>query len=421
MLIKKKLDELLHLVQYDSNLLKRIALLQEGFVCKNPDHMLFFGGALTGVHTVRFTDSDRDKFFDTIVGLDSSLIEEALYNLQTTDEAGNKVPVINREHKRGSDVYNLTVIYVLHKLHNSPKLDDNQKHQAKTRMCAMLLYKFLTSLLSHYFKYPADPQIAQYTYEQLSRKFSLKIYGSWGETLWALAEKLTDETSVHLAVLENMDDDHGVEKYINDSQSRVKDMLKNIYAVFARVHSQGNKISSNTTLVEIDGDVVMRDTISSLATYGRYIQRVIPDVNSFIKSELLSVILQLMHTASAKMVISTLELCSLNYLDSKSTDGKKGVSVEALVNGLIEHAVEFLVENRDISHTDIATILQRLRGTYMASRNTEEKTLKIRSDMETLVVMATRSTNQNAISATRTACMLYIVARTLTMRHYASN
>ena len=53
-------DECSHLVA-NSALVKRLHDYQLGFVNKNSDHIDFFGGYLTGVQTVRFTDADRDR------------------------------------------------------------------------------------------------------------------------------------------------------------------------------------------------------------------------------------------------------------------------------------------------------------------------------------------------------------------------
>ena len=50
-------DECKHVV-IDSHLIKKLKKYQSDFVLKNTDHQEFFGGNLTGVQVVRFTNSD---------------------------------------------------------------------------------------------------------------------------------------------------------------------------------------------------------------------------------------------------------------------------------------------------------------------------------------------------------------------------
>ena len=415
MQIKNALDELLHSERYDVDFLKRIVIVQEGFISKNSDHALFFGGTLTGVYTVRQTETDRDHFLDYVLGTERSILEQVLYSLKETGPDGKSVPVVNLEHKRYSDVFNIVCTYLIHKCHTSQHLTEAQRHQAKTRICAYLIYKFLTSLMYHYYQYPADPMVAQATYEALSLKFSLKEHGSWAKTLWVLAEKMSGEHSVHKRCIEKMDVDYDVEKFINDVQSRVKDMMKNIYRVFIKVHESKTAAVKVGNLVEIDGEVEIRDTTTAMATYGRYIKQVIPDAGSFIQLDLLQVVLDLMNTANPRVVHQTLTWISQNYLTSS------GKLAEGAVEDLIEHAISYLVDNRDISHRDIAKILLRLKGTYMSSRNTEVKLLAIRKNFEKITSTASGITNTNTLSAAKTAVMLYIVARAFARRHYTSN
>lgn len=407
--IRAVFDEHCAHVKYDQELLRRIIAMQEGFVNKK-GHMEFFGGTLTGVQVVRFTDADRDRLFDTILEVDELEMETALHNLRTED--GH--PVINTEHVRGSDVFNNACIYIIHKLHNSDALDDNQKLHAKTALGAYLNYKFLTSLMYQYFKYPARKETAAATYERLSRKFALKQHGSWGATLWNLSSSLVGPNSIRLNTISKMEVDADVERMINDMQSRVKDMLKNIYAVFMEVHAAGGKIESSSLFTEIEGEIELKDKTKSLGVYGRYLKSIVSDRNTFIKQELVNVVAGMMRTMSPRLLIQSLQWTSDNYLQVK--DG----SIDAALDIVMEHALDYMSNNREISHTDIGEILDRLRGAYMSSRSTDRRLIEARQRVEALVRSATGSKNDNAVAAARTAWMLYVVARAYTMRHYVS-
>ena len=115
--------------------------------------------------------------------------------------------------------------------------------------CALVLcYRYLTSLLYKYFVYPADPQIAAATYAQLSYKYELKQHGTWFATLVARCEKLIEQNSIHYKTFKKYDSDIEIVYLLSDSQGRIRDMLKNIYAEFKRVHTQGTRIKVTSAL-----------------------------------------------------------------------------------------------------------------------------------------------------------------------------
>ena len=47
------------------------------FVTKNQDHMEFFGGNLTGVHIVRFTPADMDRFFLDVLDIEEEEVKDS--------------------------------------------------------------------------------------------------------------------------------------------------------------------------------------------------------------------------------------------------------------------------------------------------------------------------------------------------------
>ena len=280
--------------------------------------------------------------------------------------------------------------------------------------CAYLIYKFLTSLLFHYFKYPADPEVAMATYAQLSKKYALKQHGSWGAALMNMAVGLVGPESIHRRTIDKLDDVYDIVKMLNDIQGRVKDMLKNIYAVFMEVNAHGARITSSTSFHEVEGEIELKDKTHSLGMYAQYLKRILTDKPSFIKDELVDVVSGMMHTMAPRMLYQALTWTSDNYKGQH--DGK----INEAIDLVMEHAIEYLSANRDISRTDIAAVLEKLRGAYMSSRSTDVKLIKAREDVEQLIKLATGSRNDNAVASVRTAWMLYLVARAYTMRHYAN-
>lgn len=397
-------------VVFDHKLYAKVCEMESRFVNKKQEHIEFFGGNLTGVEVVRFTDSERDFLFHDVLGCDEMDLQGPIFALKDT----HGKPVINQDWARASDVFNLASIWLIHGFHKSTILNEAQRHEAKVRIACYLIYKFLTSLMQHYFKFPADRETAQAAYAALSYKYALKQFGSWGETIRDLSDKAVAKDSVYRYVIEKMDDDVKVVNCIQDLQGRIRDMLKNIYSELVKAAEQGNKIVSASSLVESDGELILRDNAKSPGMYARYLKGIISDQNTFIQSELVDVITSVMHTLSPRLLMKTLIWTSENYLTSK--DGK----IEKAVDIVLEHAIEYMATNRTVATSDIAGMIDKLRGAYMSSRSTDHKLLEARVLIGQIVKDATGSRNESMIATVRTAFMLYVTARAHAMRFYAS-
>jgi hypothetical protein len=392
----------------DKNLLKRINLYQTGFVNKNIEHISFFGGNTTGVQVVRFLPSDRDKWFDEVLETSDGPLEEKLHAL----------PTVNSEWHISSDTMNLSCVWLAHIIFNSPNLNTEQKHTVLIDIFLILQYKYVTSILFRYFRYPAEKATAEATYSLLSYKYALKLHGSWSAFLLARAEELISSDSIHYKTIVSMDEDKDVTYLLSDSQGRIRDMIKNIYSVFDRVHKQGIKISTTSSVTtDHEGEEILKDKSKGLLAYGRYLNSIVTDKNSFIKLELIDLISKLVHTAPPKLIIESLEWISTNY---KETNTK---IIEEALNETLLHSFDYLTNNRDLirNNSDLGVLLSRLKGVYMSSRSTDVVLIELRIKVEKIVRMATGSKNDSVISSVRTAVLLYIVIRSLAMRHYSNN
>jgi hypothetical protein len=389
----------------DAQLAKRLHLYAVGFAHKNQDHIEFFGGNLTGVQVVRFTDGDRDQWFHEILQADEGALEERLLAL----------PTVNAEFNVSSDTMNLSCAWLLHALLISKKLSDHLRHQAMIDVALVLQYKFLTSRLYRHFKYPADRATAEATYAALTYKYAIKQYGSWAGVLNARSEEIVSPTGLHHQAVETMTPDSAVIYFLNDTQGRIRDMLKNIYDVFLQVHRQGIKISSTSSMVEHDGVEILKDKSKNLLAYTRYINSIITDRNSFIREELVTVIEKQMKTMPPRLFKESLEWMSDNYRQAGAS------MIEELLNETLIHSFDYLAENRSLvrNSTDLASLLTRLRGVYMSSRSTDPALFSLREKAEKIVKLATQNKNTSVIAAVRTGILLYLIARAYSMRYYA--
>lgn len=388
-------------LKMEPKFLKSIHRYGQSFVNKNEDHVKFFGGNAIGVYPVRFKTSDRLEWYEDVLQIDDVRIRDRVIDLPTIDESW----------VRGTDVMNLSCVYLTHRIFNS-NLSHAQKEQGMMDVLLVFHYKLLTSLMAHFFKYPADEATSLATYAALSKKYALKQYGNWHAVLVARCQDIIDKRSIHYRTIERFDDDAAIQYMITDIQGRMRGMVKKLCTMFYDVRAQDSKIMSMGGMVELDGKMVVRDMARDFTPYKRYAHEVMGDRNRFIKVELVSVIGTAMHTMPEKLLGDTLEFCTLNYGKNKD--------VAELVDETLLHAFHYLSSDRNAfaKSGDITTLITKLRAIYMSSRSTDPALMKMRDLSERLVKKAIKSKNPSVIAAVRTGLLLYIVLRTFSKNYY---
>jgi hypothetical protein len=388
----------------DAVLAKKIISYALAWASKNDEHVKFFGGHLTGVQIVRFTDADRLVWFDEILHADEHTLQEALY----------KLPTVHRDHQVASDAMNLSCVWLTHLLINA-HIPPQLQRDAMISVMLVMQYKFLTSRLYRHFVYPADKAVAEATYASLSMKFDLKQEGSWGAYLRKRAEDILDEHTPRFQHFKKMQDDREIEKIVNDIQTRLRKSLRLIAGIHYQIAASGKRIIAVSQTVEHDGKEILKDKTKSLANYTRYIQSVIPDKTSFMREELLTIVEGMVQTMPPHLFRGSLEWLSDNF------QGPHAHRLQNLTKEIMVHCFDYLMHNTDSLQNphDLPGLLARLRGVYTAARSTDPVLMEIRRLTENMVKEATGTRNVSLLPPIRTGVLLYIVLRSLAKRHYA--
>lgn len=396
--IKSVYDEAFSDIKIDNRFLGKIARYADQFANKNQDHIEFFGGVLMGVQRVRFRPEDRNEWFEDVLNIDEHELRDELH----------RVPDIVPSFIVSSDPMNVGCMYMLHAIETSKHLTDKQKYLGKIDTLMVVQYKFITSILSNWFKYNANKDVAVATYAALNKRFGLKKYGSWKNLLMYRAE----QTLIHYKdLIETFDDDIAIIKMVNDVQGRVKSILKYIRDVFSKVamDPKGLIKSTKATQVNLDGEVTVKDITRYQNTYSRYITTLVPDEGSFIKPELITIIGEVMTTCPERALEDSLKHISKEFKKTKP-----------FVDKVIEHTFDNLSQLRGAERrlNDLDGMMKRLKGLYLASKSNNDLLKAAKDEGDTIVFKAIRSKNKALISSVRSAVMLYIVLRTFTMHHY---
>lgn len=400
--IKSIFDEACAHIKTDQKFIKRIHQFGMAFVNKNEDHVKFFGGNLTGVYPVRFKTSDAYEWYDDVLQINDSEVKSQIVSL----------PTINEDWVRGTDVMNLSCLWLSHRFANEKSLTPKAKEQGMIDSLMILHFKLITSLMAHYFKYPVDESVAIATYAALSKKYAIKQHGSWYKVLMNRCEDIISRNSIHRKTIEQFNDDAAIQYMITDVQGRLRAMVKNLANVMYQVRAQDARILSAGSMYEMDGKQVVKDMARNYTPYKRYLHEITPDKSRFIKPELLEIISSAMHTMPPKLLVQSLEYCSDYYGKDKN--------IEQLLDETLLHAFDYLHhdESAFARSNDIGTLITKLRAMYMSSRSTDPTLLKMRKLGEDIVKRATKNRNQSTISSVRTGIFLYIVTRTFSMKHY---
>lgn len=387
-------------VKIDSKLCEAIYKFQVWYATKNEDHLNFFGGNLLGVQVIRFKDSDLAKFYDEVLRIDYFDLSEQV----------RKVTTINHTFKVSSDVFNLTCMYLIHRFLTEAKLPETKRINAAKDCGLLFFYRCVAAILSAWFRYPTDPAIAQAAYARLSNKFLIKKLGSWDKVMLYRTNELINKNNIHYNALVKFNDDSKIVYCINDSQGRIKDLLKNYMIEFKKVHSQGESISStSSTYLDAEGEETVKEKIKSVESNITYIKNILHDKHSFIKDDLISVICNINSNTSFRMLKHTLSWLSHEYNTTKHHN-----LIDEFVTKVVIHSFHLIEYNVTTSNLkDYPHLLISLKNLYLSTRSEDADLVSIRELGEKLIKLSSNKLSDSLMMSTRTAVILYITLRTL--------
>lgn len=393
-------------VKFDRSLCERIIRYSLNYMTRNDDHNAFFGGVLTGVHPIRFLNSDRERWYEEVLDIDEDLFVDHF----------RKNTFIDHSRNVQGDPFNYTPIYVCHRLGQETRLPQKLRQEAMMHAFMVLHYRYLTSLLVRRFRYPADPEVARAVYDSLNMRFDIRRYGSWRKLLEARSEELASPNSIHHRSIKRFAPDEKVSRVVTDTQGRIRELVKKLYEIHLQARDRNHRVTtSSATTITMDGEKVLKDRKSQYGDYLRYLESIIPERSSFIRQELVDVVSNAMHTMPPQLLTESLEYLSANY------GGRGKAYLETVVKETLLYVFDYLQSNRQLlgRSQDLPGLLTKLRALLMASRSRDPSVLKLRRETEKLIKASVKTRNTAVIASVRTGVLLYIALRALTRQHYS--
>jgi len=427
-----------------------------------------FTSPLLGVTTCVFRNVDRDAFFD-LFSLDGDNIKrfmdakvsgnkvfgissnELLATLKTdlmtkrvnhispndvmcisnTDmrKIIHQIPSINESFQVLSDPFNVFSIWVTYNILHAKQLDDKIRYRAAISTLLLLQYKFFTSLVNYRFKYKANEATMSATYEQLSNKYYIKVYGNWKAVMEYQASSAISPNGIHAVTWEKFDKDEKILYIITDIQTRLRSMI-NIYCdEYYRVKAEGDTIGNYGTMgTDSEGElkVMANESGIDMAISGVYqdcmtVSRMI----DYKALRLVSVLFSAIRTDQLKqLLIAFSEECvkmakageeDKTYFD-KETGEHLLIGGHILVMSIIQQSYRYC-RNSGVNMSIPSAIIKCTKDVYTSSRISDPGINLVRNSVMHYVTTLQKSTRESTISALKAAFILYIVLLSLKYIH----
>lgn len=388
--------------EFDKTFMNEVTSFLREFIAKDNNHVEFFGSGLLGVYPVKWYYSDTDRWWDEIWQVDDRALRTDIWNCKGID----KKRIIS------SDSFNHAMIYSLYGIHHSPKLNEKEKESTKTMVMMCLNIKFISSILAHFFKFPANKEVAEKAFNSLSMRYDIKVEGSWGKMIQKRSEDLVSPKGRYYRAYTTYYSNDEIVKCINDIQCRCKDTIKYMTEVYYETLNKGLKIATTQSTIEIDGVGLVKDIVRNKNVFVRYIKDVINTGDGYYKEMLTDIVFQAVPSLNADLFTEIQDGVIKLY---KTNAGQK--LIDKQIDDLIVYTLDFLTAN-NIKENDIPGITYRMKHVFMSGRVTDQMLEDARKDFGKIAEKINPKFKRTPLIPERCAFFLYLVLRTITMKHF---
>lgn len=392
--------------QYDQKWAKLLRTYVYTFTTRKKgmtDYIDFFGSPYLGLQKIIFDTEDRNNWFRDIYDADEDQIYEDLIASGTVKKEWNIV----------SDVFNMSIPYLLSQTLKSNKLDAKTKHQACIDLICMYHYKCLTSILSNDYPFLARREVAIETYNRLSLKYDIKRYGSWRALIEARAEFILDsKTGIHYEAFTTMKNDAKVVYMVGDIQDRLRGVINDINKVFHDVKNKTDIITIEGNTVQMEDGVAIKNVSKEVPQFKNYIENVLNSEQAFYKEELVRYACKIADFGGTDKLAYVIRAFPGIYNAPKKSD-----AAHKFVDELTVHLFEYMRLN-NILKTHLVDLARKMKGAYNSPRSVNETVLYLRAFGDDLVMSQTGIKTPSTIISLRTAFLVYMCLRIITKDKY---
>lgn len=369
-------------------------------------HIIAFNSQHLGVYPVAFKDEDRAAIFD-------------LFNVKERDVAAlvKQIPTINTDFKVISDPFNLLCIWVIHlSLSMIPK--PQEQAEFALAVAKYLHYRYFTSLVNHFFPHGTNEKIMAATISRLSRKYDIITEGTWRRLIEARCRTLVSAGTLHYNSFVNGEPDDKITYILSDTQSRMRERVKNISNSYHDVKLLGAEIKSRSATLEIDGEKILVHTVSALDTMVTNIYAEVNNVRSFVEPVMVRSMARQFTAISASglnQVLTKFSALAKEQNISKELDDAvilrkddtKTVGTRVLVRDIIQSAYSYCIRH-NIPLSNKADAYIRIKNVFSSSRIADEAINDVKERTGILIDDLMDTNRETTKASMRIAFLMYI-------------
>lgn len=372
-------------------------------------HPQALNSPLLGVYPMFFTTQDQKNLFDVC----STSIEEV-------KKLTKKCSAINQKFKVTSDPYNLLSMWIIHNAIVSSNITDTEKYNLSMVVAKMLHYKFFTSFVGHSYPHGADEATMKAVINSLTKKFDIIEYGTWKATIEARCDDFLDNRSIHYNTLTRFDDDQRILYMLSDTQTRMRNKVKNINEIYYDFKKKGDAIISSSLNTNIDGEKMMRDIITTSDAMTTNISSEILNINQWIENRYIKFICDVFPNITQvlfrQLLVSFSNLASIQsrkgLLDKivRTDDHVQYVGARILVRAILQKTYD-ACKKAKVNPKSKNDILIKARNAYSASRISDNDIIDVKDSVNTVITQCVNIHREATIASLRVAFIYYIMLK----------
>lgn len=348
-------------LEFNHGLYQSIKLFRITWAQKESEYIEFLGGKTLGTHAIRFSIRDDEELIVNILQMDNN---QLAYDITNTKG-------ITKGRAAENNVVYQSLVYLMHGFIKS-SLPTKDKIDALKECYYIFAYKKFSSLMFHYFKYPADDSVAKVVYEKLSNRYLIKRLNNWQEVFEYRANDVLPG-NFHYQRLYTYNTEDAL-RVITDLHAKLTDMFKNIYAITVKVTQSNERVLTDSLLTNIEGEDAIKDVNNSSDRYIKYLNSIITSKYDFAKVDLANLI------ATQQARIASLTLYNfLVHVSSLDVNFLQEV-IEVSVTSSLELLREKNIQKDYNKH--ILKIIGIIKLVGVKKSSVHNKTLKVRKALE---------------------------------------
>ena len=380
-------------------------------------HPSALNSPMLGVYPMYFTKVDSSMFY-AVLDADPNEINRICAESPYTED---EWVVVN-------DPYNNTIIYLVYRILNSNSLSGKLKNEGCISLLKLLHYKFFTSIVNNSYPYGADEATMNWVINNLSLKYDIAKFESWGAVIKERCEYLLSDDSIHYKALHDYNDDVGILYCLSDTQSNLRQKIVRINKLYYDAKENNEAIGNYKSLDSIDGEKIISSQVEVFDSMTAGMKLQIQSPSRLLDMELVDVISSKYKEVSRELLWMTLtKFCDLaaeqaqstgkvrdtTQITNKDTGEKETVyiSMEYLLTEFLQKTYRYCIMSKDVDASSKKSILLKTLNIYTSSQLVDKDILTIKRSFIYFVTKTELTRRPATISALALCMMIYLLIR----------